>query len=110
MVCHDKETFVDCIPVVKGGVELSAKEAPMKEKTARWKLGPFYLRCCERLDILGVGSEWGRYRICCATMGVTSVGADLLCSPMLEWGMVVPVLQHNAQYVGYPNISLWRTT
>lgn len=48
---HDKETFVECMPVVKGGVELSAKEAPVKEKIVGWKPAHFYLRCCERLDI-----------------------------------------------------------
>ena len=38
----------------------------------------------------------GVYRICCATRGATSVGGDLLCSLVLEWRTIAPVLQLNA--------------
>ena len=74
---------------------LSAKEAPMKEKSARWKPTHIYLRCYEECTVLcvdGVDGEWGRYRICCVIMGVISVGADLPCSPVLDWGMIASML------------------
>ena len=52
------------------------------------------------------------FRICNATIGVTSSSAGLLiryttislCSPTLEWGTIAPVLQYNAQHTGCAHV------
>ena len=64
---RDKETFVERMSVVKEGVKLGAKGAPVKEKPVGWKPTRFCLGCCEERTILcvdGIDGEWGRCRIC----------------------------------------------
>ena len=85
--------------MVKGGVALRAKEAPMKGKLDGWKPTRFYLHCSEERIVLcvdRVDGEWGRCRICYTTRGATSLRADLPCPPLLEWRAVAPMLQHDA--------------
>ena len=40
---------------------------------------------------------------------IHSIG-DLLCPLMLEWGMIAPMLQCDAQHVGCANISVRHIT
>ena len=57
-------------------------EVPMKGKQSGGNQ-----RCDELAELCvdGLDGKWVRCRICCATMGVTSVGADLLLRIKL-WG------------------------
>ena len=79
---YDKETFLEHMPMVKRGHEFGEKEELMKEKTIWWKQMHFYLCCYEERIVLcvdGIDGDWEWCRICCATMGVTSVVANLVC-------------------------------
>ena len=110
--------FCDCMSGVKGDVIFGTEKAQtkLKEKLVEWDpvhSCPRYSEGHVGFCIDGVDGEWGLCRICCPTMGMTSVGAglvicgkgDLPCPPSLKWGTIVSKLQRYAQQVGCANVS-----
>ena len=68
------ETFMARLPMMKGGAMLGAKETLVKEDQLGALQSAFLIVVSRYLYILGGG-------IYCTTRGVTSLHANLLCSP-----------------------------
>ena len=84
---------------------LWCKRGTSEGRIVKWNPTCFVLVIVNNLLSFASLVEWEVQRFCCATIRVTSVGADLPCSPMLDLGTMALVLWCDAQHVGCSEIS-----
>ena len=92
------EIFVDCV--------LGAKKAPVRGNQSSGIQRILPLLFLDDSLSLRFGSVWN---LLCHD-GSAECRCILAVFPILEWGTIAPVLQRDAQHVGYANISMWHLT